>query len=71
MKAANHCNCQQTLKAAAHGLLLGCILPVLAYNVSRQNWRNTITYCFFIGFEIYHITGHASGRELNKHVALL
>lgn len=60
MKAANHCNCNQPLKAAAHGLLLGCVLPLLAYNVSRRNWRNIFIYAALIGFEIHSIAGHVS-----------
>lgn len=48
----------EPLKAVSHGLLLGCILPILAYNVSSKNWFNVMVYAGIIGWEMNHIVGH-------------
>ena len=53
------------LKAACHGLLFGCVLPVLAYNIARKNHRNSLIYLALLTLEIFHITGHM--RDAEKH----
>ena len=48
-------------KAAVHGILLGCALPVLAYNLAgrhRQNAVNASVYAALIAFEVFHIVSH-------------
>ncbi|TMI95625.1 MAG: hypothetical protein E6H08_05975 [Bacteroidetes bacterium] len=54
------------LKAACHGLLFGCTLPVLAYNASRKNHKNVFIYLALLSLEIFHITGHMRDAEKNK-----
>lgn len=48
----------EAFKAAAHGLVLGCILIPLAHNVRIRKWTNVAIYSALIGFELYHIIGH-------------
>ena len=66
-------------KAGAHGLLLGCSLPILTYNIvehlriartketmrgRRRNLFNALVYFAVLGFELYNITEHLrAGRE--------
>ena len=57
-----HVRDNEPLKAAAHSLLLGCVLPVLAYNVTERKWLNVAVYAFLLGFELRHITGHCRDR---------
>ncbi len=54
------------LKAACHGLLFGCTLPVLAYNIARKNPRNSFIYLALLALEVFHITGHMRDAEKNK-----
>lgn len=55
----------ETFKAGAHGLLLGCVLPVLAYNLMRRNTMNSAIYLGLMLFEVRQILGHldAAGRH--------
>lgn len=53
----------ETLKAACHGLLLGCALPVFAYNVSRRNWRNVALYGALIAVEGLKTIQHLASRS--------
>lgn len=54
-------------KAAAHGLLFGCALPIVAYNVAagkRRNIWNIVVYSAFLGFELWNIIEHV--RTANR-----
>lgn len=48
----------EPLKAACHGLLLGCLLPVIAYNISERKWGNVVTYTSLLLFELVLINEH-------------
>lgn len=51
----------EKFKAAAHALLLGCSLPIVAYNVAageKRNRRNVVVYTAFLLFELYNIAEH-------------
>ena len=46
------------LKAACHGLFLGCLLPVLAYNLRRGKVLNSVVYLALGAFEVAQILTH-------------
>lgn len=46
------------LKAACHGIVLGAVLPVLAYNVKCHNWMNVFIYIGLVALETNHIVAH-------------
>jgi hypothetical protein len=51
----------EKFKAAAHALLLGCALPIVAYNIGagkRRNLFNATIYGAFLAWECYHIINH-------------
>ena len=48
----------ELLKGACHGLLFGCTLPILAYNIVQKKHRNTLIYLLVLGVEIYQIMTH-------------
>ena len=48
----------ERFKGGIHGLLLGCTLPVLAFNVIRRRPFNVAVYTALVAFEIWHITKH-------------
>ena len=54
----------EKFKALAHGLVLGCAIPIIAYNVplalqkKKRNIINLVAYAAFLGFELYSIFGH-------------
>lgn len=48
----------EIFKAACHGLVMGCLFPVLAYNLKRQRVVNSMVYVALIGFEIFQVLGH-------------
>ena len=48
----------ERLKAACHGLFLGCLLPVLAYNVLAKRRLNTLIYSALLAFEVAQIVQH-------------
>ena len=51
----------ETFKACAHALVLGCTLPIFAYNVGtgrRRNLMNASIYTLFLAWECWHIAGH-------------
>lgn len=55
----------EIFKGGIHGLLLGCVLPVLTYNLMRRNRFNSVAYVALCCFEVWHIAGHlraAKGR---------
>lgn len=60
----------EKLKAVAHGILLGCALPVVAYNVAagrRHNYINVFVYAAFVAFEVYNIYEHVqTAKEQEK-----
>lgn len=62
----------ERFKAAAHGLLLGCVLPIMGYNIAagkKRNLVNTVVYGAFIAFEIWHIVGHMRAyQDEENHV---
>lgn len=49
----------EPFKAAAHGILLGCAIPVIAYNVKERHWGNLFVYAAFLAFEVHNILLHA------------
>lgn len=59
----------EKFKALAHGLLLGCAIPIVGYNVAAGktvNRRNLVIYGLFIGFEVWNVVKHlqnAKGRN--------
>lgn len=59
----------ELLKAACHGLLFGCALPVLAYNMARKNHGNALIYLALLGFEVIHITNHLRAAEENNELS--
>jgi hypothetical protein len=50
----------EAVKAMSHGLLLGCALPVIAYNIMIRKYRNLAVYSLLIGAEAYFIWEHVS-----------
>jgi len=48
----------ELLKGVCHGLLLGCLLPIVAYNVMAGKKRNILVYTGLIAFEVGQIIGH-------------
>lgn len=51
----------EKFKAAAHGLFLGCAMPIVAYNVARRQTRNKFNvavYLGFLAFEVFQIVNH-------------
>lgn len=48
----------ETLKAACHGVVIGCLLPVLAYNISAKKLRNITIYSALVGYEVFNIIEH-------------
>lgn len=57
----------EKFKAAAHALLLGCALPIFAYNIGagkRCNRLNAIIYTGFLAWECWHIAGHLRKRPI-------
>lgn len=48
----------EPLKALMHGLLLGCLLPILAYNVYRRKGMNNLIYGSLLLFEVGQILSH-------------
>ena len=48
----------ERLKGGIHGLLLGCVLPVLAFNIMRRNVTNSVIYAGVVCLELFHIAGH-------------
>lgn len=61
----------EILKATAHGIVLGCTIPVLAYNVAagrRHNYLNVAIYALFIGFELWQITQHVQEAKKSSEV---
>lgn len=52
----------ETLKAACHGILLGCVFLPLAYNLSIRKWANVFIYSSLVGFELYNIADHLRSR---------
>ena len=48
----------ERFKGGIHGLLLGCVLPVLAFNVVRRNKMNVAIYASLALLEIWRIAGH-------------
>lgn len=48
----------EVFKAVAHGLVLGCAVPVIAYNVKERHWFNLFMYAAFIIFELHNIFEH-------------
>lgn len=54
----------EALKGACHGLVAGCLLPVIAYNLARGKKANTLIYLLFLGFEIAQVAGHV--KDLHK-----
>lgn len=48
----------ERFKGGIHGLLLGCVLPVLAFNVMRGHKLNSGIYVAIVFMEIWHIGGH-------------
>lgn len=53
----------EIFKAAAHGLLLGCVLPIFGYNAGHRNTLNTVIYAAIIVFEVKHIVGHLKAYQ--------
>lgn len=56
----------EKFKAAAHTLLLGCALPIFAYNIGagkRRNWINASIYTAFLAWECYHIINHLKEKS--------
>ena len=51
-------NRDSPFKAAAHGLLLGCLIPIFAWNIYRKRTLGIILYTIFAAFECYHIVNH-------------
>jgi hypothetical protein len=59
----------EKFKAAAHALLLGCALPIFAYNLGagkRRNKVNATIYTAFLAWECFHIVSHLTST--NKEV---
>ena len=57
----------EKFKAAAHALLLGCALPIFAYNIGagkRRNLLNAAIYTAFLSWEVYHIVNHLKPKEI-------
>ena len=52
----------ERLKAACHGLFLGCLLPVLAYNALSGKRLNTLIYSTLLAFEVVQIVQHLEGQ---------
>lgn len=50
----------EKLKGVAHGLLAGCALPILLYNIKARNWRNVGVYVAFLLWEGHCIHQHAT-----------
>lgn len=48
----------ERFKGGIHGLLLGCVLPVLAFNVMRRHKVNSVVYASLVLLELWHIAGH-------------
>ena len=48
----------ERLKAACHGLFLGCLLPVLAYNIMGRKRLNAYIYGALLAFEVVQIVHH-------------
>lgn len=48
----------ELFKATAHGLVIGCTLPILGYNIAVKNTRNVNIYFIFLAFEVYNVVGH-------------
>lgn len=55
----------EKLKATCHGLFLGCLLPVLAYNLAARKKRNILVYAAVAVYEVINIIEHLtdSGKE--------
>lgn len=60
----------ERLKGGIHGLLLGCVLPVLAYNAIRRNKLNSGIYFGIVILEIWHIAGHLKCANADRAVAM-
>ena len=62
----------ELFKAAAHAMLLGCVIPIFGYNIGagkRRNLLNAAAYTALIGFEVYHIASHIRCANSNKECA--
>ena len=56
----------EKLKGACHGLLAGCVLPILAYNLGARNWRNVAIYLGVVSFEAYQLWKHAEKAHTSQ-----
>jgi len=54
---------QELFKAWAHGLMIGCMVPIVAYNVMIRKWRNLFIYGLAVTAEIYFISEHLKELE--------
>ncbi len=57
----------EILKAACHGLLAGCLLPIIAYNLANGKVKNSLIYLSLLGFEIGQIMGHMHDANKENH----
>ena len=54
----------EKFKALAHGLVLGCAIPIIVYQIplavqkQKRNIFNLAFYGVFVAFELYNIFGH-------------
>lgn len=48
----------ELFKVLAHGILLGCALPILVYNLKIKKVSNLAVYSLFVGFELFNIIDH-------------
>lgn len=53
----------EMMKSAAHGILLGCTLPVFLFNLKAGNWFNTLVYGAVICFEGVTIKKHVQAAQ--------
>lgn len=60
----------EILKAACHGLFIGCLLPVLAYNVSAKRKSNVLLYGLLFGYEVFQVAHHLKDARANGKKAV-
>lgn len=55
----------EILKAACHGIVIGCLLPVLAYNLSAKKLRNIVIYSALVGYEVFNVIEHLHDARIS------